>query len=230
MNEQNKILIIDDEIQILRLLEITLGSAGYSLIKATTGKEGLAMAAMYNPSVILLDLGLPDEDGFTVLKKLREWFSSPVIILSVRNEEENIIRALDSGANDYITKPFRTGELHARIRSAFRQSVKHEESPVFTSGPLRVDMNLRIVKVNEAEVKLTATEYSLLALMVKNAGRVLTHSFICREIWGTPYSDNTKVLRVHMAQLRKKIEPEIPAFQLLITEPGVGYRLKVYDE
>jgi two-component system, OmpR family, KDP operon response regulator KdpE len=228
MNDPNLILVIDDEVQIQRLLNITLSAHGYRIMEAFTGKEGLLMAASHSPSLVILDLGLPDISGHDVLKNLRDWYKKPVIILSVRNEEENIVLALDRGANDYITKPFRIGELLARIRAAIRHTEKEgEENPVFTSGRLWMDLNLRSVKVENKEVKLTATEYSLLALLAKNAGRVLTHSFISREIWGNAYEDNAQVLRVHIAQLRKKIEsnPSVP--EILVTESGVGYRLKL---
>lgn len=172
---------------------------------------------------------MPDEDGLDILRNLREWSRIPIIVITVQDDENIKISALDSGADDYITKPFNTGELLARIRVAIRHSLKLEESPVFTSGNLLIDLNLRIVKSNGVLVKLTATEYSILALFVKNAGKVLTHSYITRELWSNPYTDNLQILRVHIAQLRKKIEanPSIP--DLLITEPGVGYRLRIID-
>jgi two-component system KDP operon response regulator KdpE len=224
-----KILIIDDEPQIRRLLRITFEANNYKVLDESTGKDGLMSIAMNHPDVVLLDLGLPDEDGLTILKKLREWSKIPVIVITVQDDESIKINALDSGADDYITKPFNTGELLARIRVAIRHSLKLEESPIFASGSLLLDMNLRIVKLNNNEVKLTATEYSLLALFVKNAGKVLTHSFITKELWANPYTENLQILRVHIAQLRKKIEndPSIP--ELLITEPGVGYRLRIIE-
>ena len=224
-----KILIIDDEPQIRRLLRMTFEANNYKVLDESTGKDGLMSIAMNHPDVVLLDLGLPDEDGLTILKKLREWSKIPVIVITVQDDESIKINALDSGADDYITKPFNTGELLARIRVAIRHSLKLEESPIFASGSLLLDMNLRIVKLNNNEVKLTATEYSLLALFVKNAGKVLTHSFITKELWANPYTENLQILRVHIAQLRKKIEndPSIP--ELLITEPGVGYRLRIIE-
>jgi two-component system KDP operon response regulator KdpE len=185
------------------------------------------LSALNKPDVILLDLGLPDDDGIVVLKRLREWTTIPVIVLTVRDDEPVKIEALDSGADDYITKPFNTGELLARIRVAIRHSYRLDESPVFRYADLEVDLNTRVVKLKGSEVKLTATEFSLLALFIRNAGKVLTHSFISRQIWSNPYSSNAQILRVHIAQLRKKIEgnPSLP--ELLITEQGVGYRLRI---
>jgi len=222
-----KILVIDDEPQIRRLLNLTLEANDFKVLEANTGKEGLVSASMHHPDIVLLDLGLQDMDGLTVLKQLREWSHTPVIVLTVQDTEEAKINMLDAGADDYITKPFNTGELLARIRVALRHSLKLEESPVFSSGHLYVDLSARTVKINGQEIKLTATEYSLLTLFVQHSGKVLTHTFIIKEIWGNPYADNTQILRVHIAQLRKKIEknPAIP--ELLITEPGVGYRLKI---
>ncbi|HNX44190.1 MAG TPA: response regulator [Bacteroidales bacterium] len=220
-----KVLIIDDEVQIRRLLRITLEANDYHVIESENGKNGVLLSAMEHPDVILLDLGLPDMDGLQLLERLREWSAVPVIILTVRDEEKVMIKALDSGADDYVTKPFNTGELLARIRVAIRHSLRIDESPVFTRGRLSVDLTNRIVKVNNEEVRLTALEYNLLSLMVKNAGKVLTHAYIIRELWGNAYADNAQTLRVHVAQLRRKIEanPSIP--EMLITEPGVGYRL-----
>lgn len=220
-----KVLIIDDEVQIRRLLRITLEANDYHVIESENGKNGVLMSAMEHPDIILLDLGLPDMDGLLLLERLREWSAVPVIILTVRDEEKVMIKALDSGADDYVTKPFNTGELLARIRVAIRHSLRIDESPVFTRGRLTVDLTNRIVKVNNEEVRLTALEYNLLSLMVKNAGKVLTHAYIIRELWGNAYADNAQTLRVHVAQLRRKIEanPSIP--EILITEPGVGYRL-----
>jgi two-component system KDP operon response regulator KdpE len=225
-----KILIVDDEPQVRRLLRLSLEANDFKVIEAVDGKEGLLSASMHHPDIILLDLGLPDMDGLSALKQLREWSNVPVIVLTVQDAEETKINILDSGADDYVTKPFNTGELLARIRVSIRHAMKLDESPVFTSGPLQVDLNLRIVKVNQQEIKLTATEYSLLALFIRHAGKVLTHTHIIKEIWGIPYADNTQIIRVHIAQLRKKIErnPTLP--ELLITEPGVGYRLKVLPE
>ncbi len=222
-----QVLIIDDEPPIRRLLKMALEASEYSVSEAGNAKEGLLMATLNKPDVILLDLGLPDDEGIVVLKRLREWTTVPVIVLTVRDEEHVKIEALDSGADDYITKPFNTGELLARIRVAIRHSYRLDESPLFRSGELEVDLNTRVVKLKGSEVKLTATEFSLLALFIRNAGKVLTHSFISRQIWSNPYSSNAQILRVHIAQLRKKIEvnPSLP--MLLITEQGIGYRLRI---
>jgi two-component system, OmpR family, KDP operon response regulator KdpE len=224
MTTSGTILIIDDEVQIRRLLEITLSANGYKISEASTGKEGLALAASFQPVLIILDLGLPDMDGFEILKKLREWYQKPVIILSVRNTEEDIIKALDNGANDYLTKPFRTGELLARVRAAIRQSQEKSDSPILSFGVLIIDIANHIVRKNNEVVKLTSTEYSLLALLAKNEGRVLTHQYILKEVWGMGYIEQTQYLRVFVAQLRKKIEDDPAKPQLLITESGIGYR------
>lgn len=225
-NSKYKVLIVDDEPQIRRLLNMSLEANGYRVFEAENGKEGLLSVAMNHPDVVLLDLGLPDNSGLTVLSQLREWSKVPVIVLTVQDEEETKILALDGGADDYITKPFNTGELLARLRVALRRSFKLDESSEFRSANLFVDLSRRIVKSEDVEVKLTAIEYSILILLIKYAGRVLTHNFIMREIWGVHYTDNFQILRVHIAQIRKKIElnPSIP--QVLITEAGVGYRLK----
>lgn len=217
-------MIIDDEVQIRRLLEITLSSNGFKISEASTGKEGLIAAATYHPEMILLDLGLPDTDGIEILKKLREWYQNPIIILSVRNSEDDIINALDIGANDYLTKPFRTGELLARIRVAMRQTPGIEDNHCLTFGSLVIDLANHVARKNDHVLKLTSTEYALLTLLAKNSGRVLTHQYILKEIWGFGYIGQTQYLRVFVAQLRKKIEdnPGIP--KLLITESGIGYR------
>ncbi|HVG15908.1 MAG TPA: response regulator [Chitinophagaceae bacterium] len=219
-----EILVIDDEPQIRKLLEITLQSHGYILRAANTGKEGLVMAGNHPPELILLDLGLPDESGHIILQKLRKWYTAPIIILSVQKSEEDIIRALDNGANDYLSKPFRTGELLARIRSALRTSLPEENETALYFGDLEVDLLARSVKKNEELVKLTSTEYNLFALLVKNEGKVLTHQFLLRAIWGPGYINQSQYLRVFMAQLRKKIEDDANRPQHLLTESGVGYR------
>jgi len=224
MNLPETILIIDDEVQIRRLLEITLSSNGFKISEASTGKDGLIAAATHHPALIILDLGLPDIDGFGILKKLREWYQKPIIILSVRNLEEDIIFALDNGANDYLTKPFRTGELLARIRVALRLSQSTRDNPNLTFGSLTIDLANHIARKNEEILKLTSTEFALLALLAKNSGRVLTHQSILKEIWGFGYIGQTQYLRVFVAQLRKKIEDDPTKPQLLITESGIGYR------
>lgn len=225
MNQLEKILIIDDEVQIRRLLEITLSASGYKIFEASTAKEGYVLAASLSPSVIILDLGLPDADGLDVLVKLREWYTHPIIILSVRNSEEDIVRALDNGANDYLTKPFRTGELLARIRAANRKS-EGEQEAVLVFGNLKIDLARHLVLLKDEIVKLTSTEYSLLALLAKNEDRVLTHSFILKEVWGHHYADQPQYLRVFVAQLRKKIEEDPAKPRYLITESGIGYRFR----
>lgn len=219
------ILIIDDENAIRRLLEITLKQGGYSILEAPVAREGLLLAASHNPQLIILDLGLPDEDGQSVLKKLREWYVGPIIILSVRSAEGDIIQALDSGANDYLTKPFRTGELLARVRSSLRFSNQTSAiHSLFAFKDLEIDLTNHTVRKKGELIKLTTTEFSLLALMAKNAGKVLTHTFILKEIWGSSFSEQTQYLRVFVAQLRKKIEdnPSMPFY--IITESGIGYR------
>ena len=219
-----QILIIDDEAQIRKLLQITLRSNDYIVTEASTAKDGLITAANHPPDLILLDLGLPDEDGHSVLKKLREWFTKPVIIISVQNNEEDIVRALDSEANDYLVKPFRTGELLARIRSALRSKSHDDSNPVLDYDDLQIDLTTRTVKKNSEVIKLTATEYSLLILFVKNEGKVLTHQFILKEVWGPNYTDQSQYLRVYIAQLRKKIEKDANRPNYIMTETGVGYR------
>jgi two-component system KDP operon response regulator KdpE len=220
------ILIIDDEPQIRKLLQINLESNDYHVIQAKTGQEGLILAASHQPDLILLDIGLPDKSGHEILKKLREWFNKPIIILSVQDNENDIILALDNGATDYLTKPFRTGELLARIRSAIKrsQSVVNEESLV--CGNLEIDLVSRIVKKENELVKLTSTEYKLLSIFAKNEGRVLTHQYILKEIWGYGYQTETQYLRVFVGTLRKKIEDSPNNPQHIITESGVGYRFQ----
>jgi len=220
----DNILIIDDEIQIRRLLDITLSSNGYKITEASTGKDGLIKAATRPPILIILDLGLPDSDGFEILKKLREWYQKPILILSVRNSEEDIVRALDHGANDYLTKPFRTGELLARIRAAIRQSDSTEDNPCLSFGNLTIDLVSHVVRKNKTIIKLTTTEFSLLSLLAKNEGRVLTHQYILKEVWGMGYVEQTQYLRVFIAQLRKKIEDDPARPKFLNTESGIGYR------
>lgn len=224
MSDQQTILVIDDELQIRRLLEIALSAKGYKVAHAATGQEGMVEAATLHPALIILDLGLPDNDGQAILQDLRRWYSKPIIILSVRNAETEIIQALDNGANDYLTKPFRSGELLARIRAAIRLAEQQSDQPVFTFESLSIDMVNHIVKKSDELIKLTSTEYALLCLLVKNSGRVLTHQFILKEIWGYSYIKQTQYLRVYVAQLRKKIEQDPARPLLLITESGIGYR------
>lgn len=218
-------LVIDDEPQIRRLLRVTLEANSYKVFDAATGQDGIAQAAQRRPDVVLLDLGLPDLNGVEVLKRLREWSRVPVIVLSVRDREEDKIAALDAGADDYVTKPFNSGELLARLRVAQRHAQPATASSVFRAGLLEVDMTGRVVKLGGREVKLTATEYSLLRLFVQHAGKVLTHRQILREVWGPTYVEQTHYLRVYVAHLREKLEADPAQPALFITEPGVGYRL-----
>jgi two-component system KDP operon response regulator KdpE len=218
-------LVIDDELQIRRLLRVCLEANGYRVLEAANGQEGLSEAAQHRPDVVVLDLGLPDMDGVAVLKRLREWTRVPVVVLSVRDREDDKIKALDNGADDYVPKPFGAGELLARLRVAMRHGQPPSDSAVFHSGRLEVDLTARVVKVAGKDVKLTATEYALLRLFVQHAGKVLTHQQILREVWGPNYIDQTQYLRVYMAHLREKLEAEPSRPALLLTEPGVGYRL-----
>jgi two-component system, OmpR family, KDP operon response regulator KdpE len=224
-----KILVIDDERQIRRFLRITLEAQGFSMSEASTSEEGLIQATMVRPDVIILDLGLPDEDGFLTLKKLREWSKTPIIVLTVRDREEEKIKVLEAGADDYLTKPFSAGELIARIHVALRHMIPTAEA-IFRSGDLQVDLSLRLVTCAGQRIKLTATEYDLLRLFIQHAGKVVTHHQIIREIWGTTGSDELQYLRVYISQLRRKIEKEPANPKLLITETSVGYRLQLLDE
>ncbi len=219
-----EILIIDDEQQIRKLLEISLESNDYKVWQASTGREGIVMAANHPPDCILLDIGLPDISGHAILKELRTWYNKAIIILSVQNSETDIVTALDNGATDYLTKPFRTAELLARIRSAIRRNQLPNNSQRIESGNLQIDFIARTVKKNNERIKLTSTEFNLLSLFAKNEGRVLTHQFILKEIWGVGYQSETQYLRVFVASLRKKIEDDPDRPQHIITESGVGYR------
>jgi two-component system, OmpR family, KDP operon response regulator KdpE len=221
------ILVIEDEPQMRRFLRVSLTSNGYQVSETETASDGLAQAAARNPDLILLDLGLPDQDGLTVTQRLREWATVPIIVISARGREEDKIQALDAGADDYVTKPFGVGELLARLRVALRhKSVSASGSSLFSSGDLRVDLGRRQVLVDDKEVHLTPIEYKLLTTLIKHAGRVLTHRQLLREVWGPNVSDQTQYLRVYMGQLRHKLErnPSRPVH--LLTEPGVGYRLR----
>ncbi|CAM3899584.1 Two-component system response regulatory protein [Flavobacterium branchiophilum] len=224
MNNKFSILVIDDEIQIRKLLEISLEANDYKVEFASNGTEGLTLVAKIQPDLVLLDLGLPDEDGQNILIKLREWYFNPIIILSVKSSEVEIVKALDNGANDYLTKPFRTQELLARMRTALRVNAVQNTEPIASFGNVSIDLVSRVVKVNNEILKLTATEYTLLILLFKNDGRVLTHQYILKEIWGNSYSDQTQYLRVFVAQLRKKIEKDPNRPKYIVTESGVGYR------
>lgn len=224
MSTKMNILIIDDEIQIRKLLEITLKSNDYNTMLAATAKEGTMMSVIHPPDLIILDLGLPDEDGQVVLRKLREWYLGAIIILSVRSSEEEIVKALDNGANDYLTKPFRTGELLARIRTALRQTQNISIIQKLEFENLVIDLTSRTVILDNEPLKLTATEYSLLTLLAKNDGKVLTHQYILKNIWGPGYTQQSQYLRVFVGQLRKKIEPNPNNPKFILTESGIGYR------
>jgi two-component system KDP operon response regulator KdpE len=219
-----EILIIDDEPQIRKLLEIALESNDYKVQQAETGNMGALMAANHPPELILLDIGLPDKSGHEVLKILRTWYNKAIIVLSVQNSETDIVTALDNGATDYLTKPFRTAELLARIRSAIRKNQQENNNTVLDCGDLQINLVARTVKKNNELIKLTSTEYNLLTLLVKNEGRVLTHHFILKEIWGTGFQTDTQYLRVFIGTLRKKIEDNPNQPKHIITESGVGYR------
>ncbi len=220
-----RIMIIDDEPQMRRLLKVALTAHGYEIREAETGREGIDQAAVFHPDLIVLDLSLPDLDGIEVIKQLREWTQTPVIILSVREQEGDKIAALDAGADDYVTKPFSMGELLARLRTALRHAAGAGDEPVLTFGGLVIDLTRRYVAVDGREVKLTPTEYELLRILVVNAGKVLTHRQLMRTVWGPSYEQETNYLRVYIRQLRQKIEPDPARPRHIITEPGVGYRL-----
>lgn len=219
-----EILIIDDEPQIQKLLEINLTSNGYKVVQAKTGSEGMLCCASHPPDLILLDIGLPDRSGHEILRELRSWYTRSIIILSVLDNEADIIQALDNGATDYLTKPFRTGELLARIRSAIRRNSNDNERTTATFSDLHIDFTARVVMKNNTIVKLTGTEYNMLALFAKNEGRVLTHQYILKEIWGLSYQTETQYLRVFVGSLRKKLEDNPNQPQHIVTESGVGYR------
>lgn len=221
-----EILVIDDEAQIRKLLEITLESNDFKVIQAETGKQGILLAANHSPDLILLDLGLPDKSGHEILKELRTWYTKSIIILSVIDQEEDIVKALDNGATDYLTKPFRNAELMARIRAAIRRNSSENNAVISQFNDLEIDVVARTVKKNNEFLKLTSTEFNLLALFIKNEGRVLTHQYILKEIWGVGSQTETQYLRVFVGTLRKKIEenPNHPIH--IITESGVGYRFQ----
>ena len=218
-------LVIDDEPQIRRLLRVTLEGNGYQVIDAATGNDGIVQAAQRRPEVVLLDLGLPDLDGVIVLKRLREWSKVPVIILSVRDREDDKVTALDAGADDYVTKPFNSAELLARLRAVLRHAQPQGADAIFRNGELEVDLSARVVRKSGHEIKLTPIEYSLLRLFITHAGKVLTHHLLLTEIWGPKAVSQTHYLRVHIAHLRDKIENNPARPEMLITESGVGYRL-----
>ena len=234
MTHDNRlILLIEDEPQMRRFLRVTLQSHGYGLIEAITGQDGLAQAATRNPDIVLLDLGLPDCDGLEVLSEIREWSQTPVIILSARGQEQDKIKALDAGADDYLTKPFGAGELLARIRVALRHidtQQSGQTEPVFVIDTLRVNLSKRQVFIKDTEVHLTPIEYRLLTYLIKNVGKVVTHNQLLKEVWGPAYAGQTHYVRVYMGMLRHKLEEDPSRPRFFINEPGVGYRLRFEAE
>jgi two-component system KDP operon response regulator KdpE len=223
------VLLIEDEPQMRRFLRAALGNEAYRLIEAATARDGLAQAAGHNPDIILLDLGLPDGDGIDLTRRIREWAAMPIVVISARGQERDKVAALDAGADDYLTKPFGVGELLARMRVALRHAARaagQPEEPVFALGELRVDLERRRVHVGEREVHLTPLEYKLLAALVRHAGKALTHGHLLKEVWGAHAVTQTPTLRVHMTQLRHKLERDPTQPRYLLTEPGVGYRLR----
>jgi two-component system KDP operon response regulator KdpE len=226
MSEQDvRILIVDDERPIRKFLRASLGGQ-FNVFEATTGEEALAATAAHRPDVIILDLGLPDLDGIEVTRRLREWTQIPIIVVSVREQEIDKIAALDAGADDYLTKPFGAGELMARIRAALRRAAQVDTEPIFKSGCLLVDLNRREVQMDGKSISLTPTEYDLLRILIKSAGKVITHDQLLRAVWGTAYESETHMLQVNISNLRRKLEPDPVRPSYIITEPGVGYRLK----
>lgn len=222
---QGKILVIDDEAPIRRFLKISLEAEDYEYLEAESGQAGLAMAASHRPDLIILDLGLPDFDGLTILKRVREWSGMPIIILTVKDAESEKVTLLDAGADDYLTKPFSVPELIARIRVALRHAQPQDPDVVHRFGNLEVDLSKRTVTRSGAPVKLTVTEYAIMRILVKNAGRVVTQGFLLKEIWGAHAVEQTQYLRVYIGQMRKKLEEDPGRPRLILTEPGVGYRL-----
>ncbi len=223
--DARRILIVDDEAPIRRYLRVVLGAQGYTLFEAAGGQDALNAVLGDRPDLIILDLGLPDMDGVEVTRRLREWSQTPIIILSVREAEGDKIAALDAGADDYLVKPFGTGELLARIRAALRRQADDSEEPVIQAGPLRMDLSRRMVTVDDREIVLTPTEYDLLRILMRNAGRVMTHRQLLRLVWGPAYENEMHLLRVNVSNLRRKLDPDPSSPSPIRTEPGVGYRL-----
>jgi two-component system KDP operon response regulator KdpE len=224
MDKKYSVLVVDDEKQIRKILSINLKARGFEYLEAENGKQALAIASEKKPDAIILDLGLPDDNGLNVLLKLREWYASPIIILSVKNSEEDIVKALDSGANDYVTKPSNLNELMARLRVALRVNPNKVNVPIFEEGNLKVDFTTRTVMKNNEFVKLSATEYEILWLFINKSGMLLTHQYIIEQIWGKDDKKEPQYLRVYIGQLRKKIEDDPSNPKFLITESGIGYR------
>ncbi len=226
MLTNQRILVVDDETSIRRYLRAALGTQGLTVYEAASGMEAINAVLTHRPDIIILDLGLPDIDGIEVTRRLREWSQTPIIILSVREAEQDKIAALDAGADDYLTKPFGTGELFARMRAALRKQTSNPNEPVFQADGLLVDFSRRVVMVNDREIQLTPTEYDLLKILVTHAGKVITHRQLLRQVWGEGY-DDMHILRVNISNLRAKLEPDPSRPTYIHTEPGVGYRLKV---
>jgi len=227
MSKGSKILIIDDEVAIRRLLKVSLKSQGYDILEAINGQDGIQQAAQHKPDLIILDLGLPDMDGLKTLKAIRGWSAVPVIVLTVRDFESDKVSLLDAGANDYVTKPFGVPELLARVRAALRSFQADGGEPVIKNGQLEIDLAAHAVKLKGEEIKLTDTEYRLLCLLAKNAGKLLTQRQLLKEIWGISAIEHTHYLRIYVAQLRHKLEEDPARPNLIITEPGVGYRMNI---
>jgi two-component system KDP operon response regulator KdpE len=220
-----RILVIDDEPQIRKLLRVSLGAHGYEIDEAATGVEGINRVAIFKPDLVIVDLGLPDMDGKAVVKAIREWSQTPLVVLTARDQEQEKIEALDAGADDYVTKPFSVGELMARMRVSLRRSAASEHEPVIACGDLVVDLLQRRVTVEDREIKLTPTEYELIKVLAQHRGRVLTHRQLLKAVWGTAYNEDTHYIRVYIGQLRRKIEANPTQPRHIITESGVGYRL-----
>ncbi|MGB8983018.1 MAG: response regulator [Anaerolineales bacterium] len=228
MNEAGqRVLVVDDENSIRRYLRAALSAQGFVIYEAANGQEAINAVVSHHPDIIILDLGLPDFDGIEVTRRLREWSRTPIIILSVREAENDKIAALDAGADDYLTKPFSTGELMARMRVAMRHLAGKSDEPVLQVDNLKMDLSRRLVTVNEEQISLTPTEYEILRLLLQNAGRVLTHHQLLRQVWGTAYESEMHILRVNISNLRRKIEPDPSRPHYLLTEPGVGYLIRV---
>ena len=227
MQQKTKVLVVDDEQAIRRLLYTSLSAQGYEVHESASGEDAVIRAINIQPDLIILDLGLPGISGIELIKRLRDWTETPILILSVQDQDTEKIKALDAGADDFLTKPFSVGELTARLRVAMRHARKEEPELIFSSGDLRVDLTARIVSCNGKDVQLTPTEYNLLKVLIKYAGRVLTHRQLLREVRGIGYQTESHLLRVHMSNLRRKIEQDTSHPRYILTEPGVGYRLTV---
>src|SRR5258706_1946237 len=224
-----RVLVVDDENAIRRYLHTALTAQGFTVYEAASGEEAVNAVLSNRPDIIILDLGLPDFDGIEVTRRLREWSKTPIIILSVREAENDKIAALDAGADDYLTKPFSSGELMARMRVAMRRLANKSDEPILHVDNLKMDLSRRLVTVAEKEISLTPTEYDILRLLMQNAGKVLTHRHLLRQVWGTAYESEMHLLRVNISNLRRKIEPDPARPHYMLTEPGVGYRLRTNE-